>query len=130
MPSSAHTTPWPSGIGQRMNEQQDPVERQRGRHARQVGRAWLRTGAASASASRHASVPSASARGGNTAARLMRWMWNHSPNTSNSGTPMCTKTNSENSRSLTAATLRKLRVSGAASSGSASIHSAVACAEN
>ena len=43
---------------------------------------------------------------------------------------MCTNTNSENSRSLTASTPRKLRASGAPSSGSASSHSAVAMAEN
>ena len=82
--------------------------------------AWLITGCAQREREqRRDACRSASARGGNTAARLMRWMWNHSPNTSSSGTPRWTKTNSENRRSLTAAALRKLRVSGEAKIGSA-----------
>ena len=92
--------------------------------------AWLITGCTSARANSAATQPPARRRGGNTAARLMRWMWNHNPNTSSSGTPRCTKTNSENSRSLTAAVLRKLRVSGEPKTGSASSNSAVAMAEN
>ncbi len=71
----------------------------------------------------------ASARGGQTAARVRRWMWNHRPNTSISGRPMCTKTNSENRRSLTAPTARKLRAIADETTGSASTHSAVAVAE-
>ena len=48
---------------------------------------WLTTGSATDSATNVAVMPTASRRGGNTAARLMRWMWNQSPNTSSSGTP-------------------------------------------
>ena len=62
--------------------------------------AWLVTGQASASAASVADRPSASGRGGITAARVRRWMWNHSPNSSSSGTPRWTKTKSENRRSL------------------------------
>ena len=57
-------------------------------------------------------------------------MWNQRPNSSSSGTPMCTKMKSEKRRSFTASSARKLRVSGAASIGNASSHSAVAIAEN
>ena len=56
----------------------------------------------------HAKVPSASARGGKTSARLMRWTWNHRPKISSSGTPIWTNTKSENSRSLTAAALEEI----------------------
>ena len=114
-----------------MQEEQDPVQPQRaaGTRASAAG-AWLVTGQASASTASVATRPSASARGGITAARVMRWMWNHSPNSSSSGTPMCTKTKSENRRSLTASTARKLRASGAAIKGSASNHSRLAMAEN
>ena len=94
-----------------------------------VAGAWLTTGLASASAASVANSPSASGRGGSTAARVMRWTWNHSPNSISSGAPMCTNTKSENRRSLTAPSTRKLRASGAASNGSASSHSAVAMAE-
>ena len=59
----------------------------------------------------------------------MRWTWNHRPNSISKGTPRCTKTNKENNRSLTAAALRKLRVSGDAKNGHQSNHSAVARAE-
>ena len=98
---------------------------------REIGRRVAGTGAPSASAnSTPKRAPAPARRGGNTAARVRRWMWNHSPNTSSSGTPRCTKTNSENRRSPTAPTVRKLRASGAARSGSASSHSAVAMAEN
>ena len=92
--------------------------------------AWLITGATSASASSAAKVPQASARGGNTAARLRRWMWNHRPNSSSSGTPRWMNMNSENSRSATAPAVRKLRAIGDPKTGSQSSHSAVAMAEN
>ena len=75
-------------------------------------------------------VPASSGRGGSTATRVMRWMWNHSPNSSSSGTPMCTNTKSENRRSLTAPEPRKLRAIGVGMKGRASIHSALAMAEN
>ena len=89
-----------------------------GTWARSAG-AWLMTGCTTASSSKRGDAARASARGGNTAARLMRWMWNHRPNTSSSGTPRWMKTSSENRRSLTDAASRKLRVSGVAKSGSA-----------
>ena len=92
--------------------------------------AWLSTGRRAASASSVRPLPTASARAGNTAARLMRWMWNHRPNTSSKGTPRWTNTNSEKSRSLTAVLARKLRASGVAKSGSQSSSSALAVAEN
>ncbi len=91
---------------------------------------WLVIGAPSASTHSTAKVASASGRGGNTAARVSRCTWNHRPKIIISATPRWTKTKSENSRSPTAPTVRKLRASGVASSGSASSHSAVATAEN
>ena len=96
--------------------------------ARSAG-AWLDTGAAMASATSVSVKAALTGRVGHTAARVRRWMWNHSANSSSSGTPRWTKTKSENRRSLTAASTRKLRANGAASSGRLSIHSAVAIAE-
>ena len=75
------------GVGQRMEKKHEPVQCEAVGTVAEVGRALAVNRQHEGQRQQRRGSAQGQGRGGNTLARLMRWMWNHRPKISSSGTP-------------------------------------------